>query len=46
MSICAADPLNLIGILSTAPRVPASSGQKIDFVDGVWQTPEPVLESA
>ena len=46
VSICAADPLNLIGILSTAPRVPASSGQKIDFVDGVWQTPEPVLESA
>jgi len=46
VSICAADPLNLIGILSTAARVPASSGQRIDFVDGVWQTPEPVLESA
>jgi ATP-dependent Lhr-like helicase len=46
VSISAADPLNLIGILSTAPRVPASSGQRIDFVDGVWQTPEPVLESA
>jgi ATP-dependent Lhr-like helicase len=46
VSICAADPLNLIGILSTAPRVPASSGQRIEFVDGVWQAAEPDLKSA
>src|SRR3954463_11145397 len=44
--VSAADPLNLVGILSTAPRVPASSGQRIDFVDGVWQTPEPDVKSA
>ncbi|MFL5454834.1 MAG: hypothetical protein ACJ78X_00380, partial [Myxococcales bacterium] len=46
ISVCAADPLNLVGILSTTPRVPASSGQRIDFVDGVWQTPEPGVKSA
>ena len=46
VSVCAADPLNLIGVLSTAPRIPASSGQRIDFVDGVWQPPEPGLKSA
>ena len=45
VSICAADPLNLVGVLTPGPRVPAQSGLRIAFVDG---TPEalPALASA
>ena len=33
--VCAADPLNLVGILTPGPRVPAQSGIRIAFVDGI-----------
>jgi ATP-dependent Lhr-like helicase len=32
--VSAADPLNLVGILTPGPRVPANQGQWITFVDG------------
>jgi ATP-dependent Lhr-like helicase len=37
VSVCASDPLNLVGIVTPGPRVPASSSARIDFVDGVPQ---------
>src|SRR5205814_6230619 len=37
VSICAADPLNLVGILTPGPRLAASSCARIDFVDGTPQ---------
>jgi ATP-dependent Lhr-like helicase len=45
LSIGAADPLNLVGILVPGPRIPAQSGLRIEFVDGVPQ-PHPQLASA
>jgi len=35
LEISAADPLNLVGILTPGPRVPATLGARIAFVDGV-----------
>jgi hypothetical protein len=35
VTISAADPLYLHGIAGTAKRVPAASGQRIDYRDGV-----------
>jgi ATP-dependent Lhr-like helicase len=35
VSISAADPLNLVGILTPGPRVPALTGNRILFEDGV-----------
>jgi ATP-dependent Lhr-like helicase len=35
VSICAADPLNLVGILTPGERVPAISGNRILFEAGV-----------
>jgi ATP-dependent Lhr-like helicase len=34
--ICAADPLNLVGILTPGPRVPSNQGPPLVFVDGAF----------
>jgi ATP-dependent Lhr-like helicase len=45
VTVSAADPLNLIGILTPGSRVPAQSGAQIEFIDGVPGI-EPQLVSA
>ncbi|HET9107608.1 MAG TPA: DEAD/DEAH box helicase [Steroidobacteraceae bacterium] len=35
VSLCAADPLNLLGILTPGPRLPALSGNRILYRDGL-----------
>jgi ATP-dependent Lhr-like helicase len=45
VTICAADPLNLVGILTPGGRVPAQSSVRIAFLDGVPEA-QPVLASA
>jgi ATP-dependent Lhr-like helicase len=52
ITIAAADPLNLVGIVVTGERIPAISGRSVAFRDGVWAgeeivagSPEPVLNS-
>ena len=52
ITIAAADPLNLVGIVVTGERIPAISGRSVTFRDGVWLgeeivagSPEPVLNS-
>jgi len=45
VQISAGDPLNLVGILTPGARVPAQSGARIGFVDGVPDT-LPALASA
>jgi ATP-dependent Lhr-like helicase len=35
VTVSAADPLNLVGIIVPGERVPANSGQSITFLDGV-----------
>jgi ATP-dependent Lhr-like helicase len=42
--ICATDPLNLVGILTPGPRIPAHPGAGLSFVDGAFveaQDPRP-----
>jgi ATP-dependent Lhr-like helicase len=53
ITLAAADPLNLVGILVPGDRVPAISGRTVSFRDGVAEQalsvgrPEPpALESA
>jgi ATP-dependent Lhr-like helicase len=46
ISLSAADPLNLIGILVPADRVPSISGKTITFRDGVAETPEQSFRAA
>src|SRR5262249_11068194 len=36
ITIAAADPLNLVGIIVTGERIPAISGRSVTFVDGMW----------
>ena len=36
ITIAAADPLNLVGIIVTGDRIPAISGRSVTFCDGVW----------
>jgi len=36
ITIAAADPLNLVGIIVTGERIPAISGRNVTFRDGVW----------
>jgi ATP-dependent Lhr-like helicase len=50
ITIAAADPLNLVGIIVTGDRIPAISGRSVTFCDGIWVgeemihgSPEPVL---
>jgi ATP-dependent Lhr-like helicase len=46
MTLSAADPLNLIGILVPGERVPAISGRTVSYGDGVaLATAEPVSQS-
>ncbi len=52
ITIAAADPLNLVGIVVTGERIPAISGRSVTFRDGEWVgeeivtgSPEPVLNS-
>ena len=40
MTLSAADPLNLVGILVPGERVPAISGKTVSFRDGVAVSPE------
>jgi ATP-dependent Lhr-like helicase len=42
--LSACDPLNLVGILTPGPRIPATLSNTVVFVDGVPQT-EPAFES-
>jgi ATP-dependent Lhr-like helicase len=39
LELSAADPLNVVGVLTPGPRVPATLGQRVAFVDGVPVTP-------
>jgi ATP-dependent Lhr-like helicase len=39
--LCGADPLNLVGILTPGPRVPARRTREVVFVDGLPQAAEP-----
>jgi ATP-dependent Lhr-like helicase len=36
VTIAAADPLNLVGIIVTGERIPAISGRSVTFRDGAW----------
>jgi ATP-dependent Lhr-like helicase len=36
VTIAAADPLNLVGIVATGERIPAISGRSVTFRDGMW----------
>jgi ATP-dependent Lhr-like helicase len=52
ITIAAADPLNLVGIIVTGDRIPAISGRSVTFCDGIWvgeemipRSPEPALSS-
>ena len=42
LEIAAVDPLNLTGIVTPGPRVPAVLGQKVTYVDGVPAAADPV----
>ncbi len=49
ITISAADPLNLVGILVPGERVPAISGKTVTFRDGVAEIPglrDPIAQSA
>ena len=51
VDICAADPLNLTGIVTPGARIPALMGTIISYVDGIPSEPrmvpaEPVIEAA
>ena len=39
VSLCAADPLNLAGIVLPGPRVPALPTNSVDYTDGVIPAP-------
>jgi ATP-dependent Lhr-like helicase len=45
ITIAAADPLNLVGIIVTGERIPAISGRNVTFRDGVWE-PEQMEEGS
>ena len=52
ITVAAADPLNLVGIVVTGERIPAISGRSVTFRDGVWvgeeivaTSPDPALHS-
>jgi ATP-dependent Lhr-like helicase len=46
LSLSAADPLNLVGILIPGERVPAISGKTITYRDGVAVAPQNELRAA
>ena len=45
MTLSAADPLNLVGILVPGERVPAISGRTVSYRDGIAAAPEPSAAS-
>src|SRR6202795_1595325 len=52
ITIAAADPLNLVGIVVTGERIPAISGRSVTFCDGVYvgeevtaSSPDPAFSS-
>jgi len=45
IEVAAVDPLNLTGIVTPGPRVPAVLGQKVLYVDGIPQEPAPTPEA-
>jgi hypothetical protein len=45
VTISAADPLNLVGIIVPGERVPAISGRVVSYRDGVALEAEPSLET-
>jgi ATP-dependent Lhr-like helicase len=46
ITLSAADPLNVVGILVPGERVPAISGRTVSYRDGVAVVAEPVREVA
>ena len=40
VELSAADPLNLVGILTPGPRLPALRGHVVTYVDGALEEPE------
>jgi len=45
VTIAAADPLNLVGIIVPGERIPAISGRSVTFRDGVWDAEGALLAS-
>jgi ATP-dependent Lhr-like helicase len=45
VTIAAADPLNLVGIIVPGERIPAISGRSVTFRDGVWDAEDALLAS-
>ena len=45
ITIAAADPLNLVGIIVPGERIPAISGRSVTFRDGVWDAEDALLAS-
>ena len=45
LTIAAADPLNLVGIVVPGERIPAISGRSVTFRDGVWDAEDALLAS-
>jgi ATP-dependent Lhr-like helicase len=43
VTISAADPLNLVGIVVPGERIPAISGRTVTFRDGVWEAEEAAM---
>jgi len=43
LTIAAADPLNLVGIVVPGERIPAISGRSVTFRDGVWDAEDALL---
>jgi ATP-dependent Lhr-like helicase len=46
ITIAAADPLNLVGIVVTGERIPAISGRNVTYRDGVWETDTAISDPA
>jgi len=45
VTIAAADPLNLVGIIVPGERIPAISGRSVTFRDGVWDADDALMVS-
>jgi ATP-dependent Lhr-like helicase len=45
VTIAAADPLNLVGIIVPGERIPAISGRSVTFRDGVWDEEDALMAS-
>ncbi|MGD0417066.1 MAG: DEAD/DEAH box helicase [Terriglobales bacterium] len=45
VTIAAADPLNLVGIIVPGERIPAISGRSVAFRDGMWDAEDALMAS-